>query len=178
MRSINWTVSSTFSTVRFEFKRGALFSLDDAKNHDLIFVGSPSENLKLLDIPGTEELVFRRLDSGSRKGNLAVLNVHPLAGEPKTFLATPANQPTTKTTLWSAGFRASTRHFILVLGGNSTFSTPAAVVCREDSVKELLQRLKVAKVTELTPFEALVHVKIAHGVPVMTDLVSVRNRSH
>ena len=26
-------------------KRGALFSLDDAKNNDLIFVGSPSENL-------------------------------------------------------------------------------------------------------------------------------------
>ena len=34
-------------------KRGALFSLDDAKNNDLIFVGSPSENLTLLDIPGS-----------------------------------------------------------------------------------------------------------------------------
>jgi hypothetical protein len=45
-------------------------------------------------------------------------------------------------------------------------------------VKELLQRLKVAKVTELTPFEALLQVKIAPGVPVMTDLVSVRNRSN
>lgn len=56
MRSINWTVSSTFSTVRFEFKRGALFSLDDAKNNHLIFVGSPSKNLTLLGIPGTEEL--------------------------------------------------------------------------------------------------------------------------
>ena len=75
-----WTVSSTFSTVRFEFKRGALFSLDY--------------------IPGTEEFVFRRLDSGPRKGDLAVLNVHPLAGEPKTFLPTPANQPTTEATLW------------------------------------------------------------------------------
>ena len=96
MRSINWTVSSTFSTVRFEFQRGALFSLDDAKNNHLIFVGSPSENLTLLDIPGTEEFVFRRLDSGPRKGDLAVLNVHPLAGEPKTLLATPANQPTTE----------------------------------------------------------------------------------
>src|ERR1700732_3936756 len=81
-------------------------------------------------------------------------------------------------TLWWGCFPAPTRHFILILGGNSTFSTPAAVVCREDSVKELLQRLKVAKVTELTPFEALVHVKIAHGVPVMTDLVSVRSRSN
>jgi hypothetical protein len=45
-------------------------------------------------------------------------------------------------------------------------------------VKELRQRLKVAKVNELTPFEALLQVKIAHGVPVMTDLVAVRNRSH
>jgi hypothetical protein len=45
-------------------------------------------------------------------------------------------------------------------------------------VKELLQRLKVAKVTELTRFDALLHVNIAHAVPVMTDLVSVRNRSH
>lgn len=88
MRSINWTVSSTFSTVRFEFKLGALFSLHDAKNNHLIFVGSPSKNPTLLDIPGTEELVFRRLDSGPRKGDLAVVNVHPLAGEPKTFLAT------------------------------------------------------------------------------------------
>jgi hypothetical protein len=96
MRSINWTVSSTFSTVRFEFKRGALFSLDDAKNNHLIFVGSPSKNLTLLGIPGTEELVFRRLDSGQRKGDLAVANVHPLAGEPKTLLATSANQPTTE----------------------------------------------------------------------------------
>jgi hypothetical protein len=85
-----------------------------------------------------------------------------------------------KTTLWSACLRASTRHFILILGGNCTFGTQAAVeyVCREDSVKELLQRLKVAKVTELTRFEALLHVNIAHAVPVMTDLVSVRNRSH
>ena len=32
-------------------KRGALFSLDDAKNNDLIFVGSPSENLTLARYP-------------------------------------------------------------------------------------------------------------------------------
>ena len=49
-------------------KRGALFSLDDAKNNDLIFVGSPSENLTLLDIPGTQEFVFQRLDSGTSQG--------------------------------------------------------------------------------------------------------------
>jgi hypothetical protein len=45
-------------------------------------------------------------------------------------------------------------------------------------VKELLQRLTVGKAAELRPFEALLHVKIVHGVPVVTDLVSVRNRNN
>jgi hypothetical protein len=162
-------------------KRGALFSLDDAKNNDLIFVGSPSENLSLLDIPGTQEFVFRRLDSGPRKGDLAVLNEHPLPGEPSLFLATPANQPTTEDyAVVSLLPGLDPSRSILILAGNSTFGTQAAVeyVCREDSVKELLQRLKVTKPSELKPFEALLHVKIAHGVPVMTDLVSVRNRGN
>jgi hypothetical protein len=162
-------------------KRGALFSLDDAKNNDLIFVGSPSENLTLLDIPGTKEFVFQRLDSGPRKGDLAVVNVHPQQDEPKMFLATPANQATTEDYAVIGllpGLDPS--RSILILAGNSTFGTQAAVeyVCREHSVEELLRRLNVSKASELKPFEALLHVKIAHGVPVMTDLIAVRNRSN
>jgi len=162
-------------------KRGALFSLDDAKNNDLIFVGSPSENLTLLDIPGTREFVFQRLDSGPRKGDLAVVNVHPQAGEPKIFLATPANQPTTEDyAVVSLLPGLDPSRSILILAGNSTFGTQAAVeyVCREDSLKELLQQLKVSKPADIKPFEALLHVKITHGVPVMTDLISVRNRGN
>ncbi len=162
-------------------KRGALFSLDDAKNNDLIFVGSPSENLTLADIPGSREFVFQRLDSGPRNGDLAVLNVHPLPGEPKLFLATPANQATVEdyaVVTLTPGLDPT--RSILILAGNSTFGTQAAVeyVCREDSIKELLRRLNVSKVSDLKPFEALLHVKIAHGVPVMTDLISVRNRGN
>lgn len=160
-------------------KRGALFSLDDAKNNDLIFVGSPSENLSLIDLPGTREFVFERLRSGPRKGDLAVANVHPEAGEPKVFLASPANQPTTEDyAVVSLLPGLDPSRSILILAGNSTFGTQAAVeyVCREDSIKELLQRLKVSKPGDLKPFEALLHVKIVHGVPVMTDLISVRNR--
>ena len=160
-------------------KRGALFSLDDAKNNDLIFVGSPSENLTLVDIPGTREFVFQRLDSGPRNGDLAVLNVHPQPGEAKVFLASPANQPTTEDYgVVSLLPGLDPTRSILILAGNSTFGTQAAVeyVCREDSIKELLQKLNVSKSGDLRPFEALLHVKIAHGVPVMTDLISVRNR--
>lgn len=160
-------------------KRGALFSLDDAKNNDLIFVGSPSENLTLLDIPGTREFVFQRLDSGPRKGDLAVLNMHPQADEPKMFLGTPANQPTTEDyAVVSLLPGLDPARSILILAGNTTFGTQAAVefVCREDSIKELLSRLNVKK-AEMKPFEALLHVKIVHGVPVSTELISVRDRS-
>lgn len=162
-------------------KRGALFSLDDAKNNDLIFVGSPSENLTLLDIPGTKEFVFERLDSGPRKGDLVVLNVHPRTGEPKFFLPTAANQPTVddySVVGLVPGLDPS--RSILILAGNSTFGTQAAVeyVCREDSVKELLQRMGVSKPGDLKPFEALLHVHIAQGVPVATDLIAVRNRAN
>jgi len=37
--------------------------------------------------------------------------------------------------------------------------------------------LGVSKAADLKPFEALLHVKVAHGVPVITDLVSVRKRA-
>jgi hypothetical protein len=162
-------------------KRGALFTLDDAKNNDLIFVGSPSENLTLLDIPGTREFVFKRLESGPRKGDLAVINVHPQKGESESFLATPANQPTVEDYAVVAllpGLDPS--RSILILAGNSTFGTQAAVeyVCRADSIKDLLRRLNVSKAGDLKSFEALLRVKIAHGVPVVEDLVALRNRSN
>src|SRR5208283_2999741 len=160
-------------------KRGALFSLDDAKNNDLIFVGSPSENLTLLDLPGTKEFIFQRMDSGPRKGDLAVVNVHPQPGEPRIFLATPANQPTVEDyAVVSLLPGLDPSRSILILAGNSTFGTQAAVeyVCRENSLKELLERLRVSKPSDLKSFEALLRVKIAHGVPVMTELVAVRNR--
>lgn len=161
-------------------KRGALFSLDDAKNNDLIFVGSPSENLTLLDIPGTEDFVFQRLDSGPRKGDLAVINVHPQPGEQKFFLGTPANQPTTDDyAIVSLLPGLDPSRSILILAGATTFGTQAAVeyVCREDDLKTLLQHLNVSTPADLKPFEAVLHVRIAHGVPVATDLIALRTRS-
>src|SRR6267154_2644272 len=68
-------------------KRGRLLSLDDAKNNDLIFVGSPSENLSLLEIPTARDFVFRRVEEGHRKGDLSIGNLHPLSGEGTLFLA-------------------------------------------------------------------------------------------
>ena len=162
---------------RIRVKRGSLFSLDDAKNNNLIFIGSPSENLSLLELPGTQEFVFERLKSGPRKGDQAILNVHPQPDEPKEMLATLSGQPLTEDYAILGLVRAlSPGQSILILAGTTTIGTQAAVeyVCRQSSVEELLLRLSVSQNGELKPFEAVVRVKVARGVPVETDLVAIR----
>jgi hypothetical protein len=158
-------------------KRGALFSLDDVRNNDLIFIGSPAENLTLLEIPGTEEFVFQRVNSGPRTGDVEVINVHPAAGESRVFLASPSSQSVNEDYA-IVGLKPGLdpAHSMLILAGTTTVGTQAAAeyVCREDSLTELLRRLGVSRAGEIKPFEALLHVRVTHGVPVITDLVAVR----
>lgn len=161
-------------------KRGSLFELDDVRNNDLIFIGSPSENLTLMDIPGTKEFVFGRVAAGARKGDLAVMNVHPQAGETKVNLASPSNSPLTEDYAVVALLPGLTpSRSVMILAGTTTFGTQGAVeyVCRQNSVEELLLRLSVSKSGELNPFEALLRVKITRGVPVQTELVTLRKRA-
>jgi hypothetical protein len=159
-------------------KRGSLFSLDDAKNNNLIFVGSPLENLTLLEVPGTQEFVFHRVQSGPRKGDPKVVNVHPQPGEPKEFLSTPGNEPMVE----DYGVIALVRSMepgqsVLILAGNTTMATQATVefVCHENSVEALLLRLPVSEDGRLKPFEAVIRVKVTRGVPVSTELVALRS---
>ncbi len=161
-------------------KRGSLFTLDDVQNNDLIFVGSPSENLTLMDIPSTKEFIFQRLDSGPRKGDLAIVNVHPGHGESKEYLASPSIAPLTEDYAVVAllpGLGPS--RSIMILAGTTTFGTQGAVdyVCRENSVGELLQRLSVSKTGELKPFEAVLRVKVTRGVPVQMELVALHRKA-
>jgi hypothetical protein len=162
-------------------KRGALFSLDDVRNNDLIFIGSPAENLTLLEIPGTQEFVFQRVNSGPRTGDVEVINVHPAAGESQVFLASPSSQLVSEDyAIIGLKPGLDPARSMLILAGTTTMGTQAAAeyVCREDSLTELLQRLGVSKAGEIKPFEALLHVKVTHGVPVLIDLVAVRKRSN
>ena len=165
---------------QIRLKRGSLFSLDDAKNNNLIFVGSPLENLTLLEIPGTQEFVFHRVALGSRKGDPEIINVHPQPGEPKEFLGTPADEPLTEDYAVIGLVRGlDPRQAVLILAGNTTIGTQAAVeyVCRKNSVEELLLRLSVSQTGQLNPFEAVIRVKVTRGVPVSTELVALRNGS-
>jgi hypothetical protein len=178
VHSLDQVLGSLHRSVRV--KRGSLFTLDDVKNNDLIFIGSPSENLTLMDIPGTKEFVFQRLASGPRAGDLAIVNSHPEKNETQINLASPSNSPLTEDYAIVAllpGLNPS--NSILILAGTTTFGTQGAVeyVCRQNSVEDLLQRLSVSRTGDLKPFEALLRVKVARGVPVEAELVALRKRA-
>ena len=158
-------------------KRGSLFSLDDAQANNLIFVGSPAENLTLLDIPSTHEFVFQRPVSGPRRGDLALVNAHPEADEPKMFFSSPPGTPLTEDyAIISLRPGMNPAHWVLILAGTTTIGTEGAAeyVCRLESLEQLLLRLSVSDSGEMKPFEAVLRVKIARGVPIGSELVALR----
>ncbi|MGB8325524.1 MAG: hypothetical protein WCE52_21375 [Candidatus Acidiferrum sp.] len=161
---------------QLRLKRGSLFSLDDAKNNDLIFIGSPSENLTLLDIPSTKEFTFHRLDCCSRVGNVEIVNAHPLPNEAHEYQASPSNEVLTEDYAVVALEKGlDPAHSVLILAGTTTIGTQAAVeyVCQQSSLQELLSRMGVTSASTLKPFEAVIRVKVARGVPVSTELVAL-----
>lgn len=163
---------------QIRIKRGSLFSLDDAKNNNLIFIGSPFENLTLLEIPGTQEFIFQRMTSGPRKGDEAIVNVRPQPGESKEYFPSAGNAPLTEDYAVVGLVRGmNPGQAVLILAGTTTIGTQAAVeyVCRQSSVEELLLRLPVSEEGRLKPFEAVIRVKVTRGVPVGTELVALRS---
>lgn len=158
-------------------KRGSLFSLDDAKNNDLIFIGSPSENLTLLELPGTKEFIFQKSSAQNADGEVEILNVHPRTGEPQSFRASRADEDLTEDySLIALKPGLNPARSVLILAGTTTIGTQAAVefVCQQNSLDELLHRLSVSTPRELKPFEAVIRVKVTHGVPISTELVALR----
>jgi hypothetical protein len=158
-------------------KRGRLLTWDDAKTTNLVFNGSPSENLSLRELPRTEDFVFSRKLSAPRKGDLMIANLHPAPSEQAEYLASDGviTEDYALVALTS-GLNAS-RH-VLILAGITTFGTQAAVefVCRAPRLDELISA--ISKIDPLArrrvpPFEALLRVKVSGGVPVQSDLLSL-----
>ncbi len=157
-------------------KRGSLFSLDDVKQNNLIFLGSPSENLTLRDIPSTTHFMFQRVSSGPRMGDLAIATDSPQGGEPKISIASPVSQSLTEDyAVVGLKHGIESSHLVLIIAGTTTFGTQGAVeyLCHQESLEELLAKLGVKKAEDLKPFEALLKVRITHGVPVETTLMAV-----
>ncbi len=162
---------------QIQIKRGGLFTLDDARKNNLIFVGSPTENLTLGEIPQNSGFAFKRLQVRQNDWVQAVIDLRPGPGENATYLPSPETQ------LMQVDYAVITlthgldrSRWTLILAGASTVGTQAAVdyACDPDSVKDLLHRLDVPLGAGMEPFEALLRIKVANDVPLTSELVKFR----
>src|SRR5437879_1941353 len=144
--SFSWG-PAPFLRFTFEWERlvnasramGVCFTLDDVKNNNLIFVGSPSENLSLLYIPGTRKFVFQRVASGPRQGDLSIVSKHPKPGESTAYLASPSGAVLTEDySVVGLVPGIESGRYVMILAGTTTFGTEGAVelVCRRESVEK------------------------------------------
>jgi len=159
-------------------KRGRLLSLDDAKNNDLIFVGSPSENLSLREIPTTEDFVFQRVDRGPRKGDLSIVNVHPRTGEDASYISTQALPLTEDYAVIGLMPGLNPSRWVMLLAGLTTIGTQAAVeyVSRPNTVEDLERHIGGTRSGKANPFECVLRVKVTQGVPVQSEIVAFHLR--
>jgi hypothetical protein len=159
-------------------KRGRLLTWDDAKASNMVFIGSPSENLSLREIPGTDEFAFKVATDGPRKGDLSLVNTHQRAGEESVYFSSPAVP--IREDYGVVGLLpglSATRHS-LILAGLTTLGTQAAVefVCRPRRVEELLAAMGAQTKGPIPTFEALLRVKVSGGVPVQSEIVAVHRQ--
>lgn len=162
----------------FRVKRGGLLSLDDLQHNNVVFIGSSLENLPLREVPGLQDFQFKLVESGPRAGEGSLVNVAPRAGEPAMFL--PSSLPLTEDYAVVGlvpGLNPS--QWALILAGTSTIGTQAAVeyVCREDTLRELMNRAGKTKPGSWSPFEAVLDVHIKGGVPVRSDIALFHPRT-
>jgi hypothetical protein len=159
-----------------DIKRGRLLNWDDTRNRDLVFIGSPSENLALKELPIQHEFVFRAREAPPRRGDLAIVNLHPRPGEQDYYLAS-GTLPIVEDyglIMLLPGFTRS--QSILILAGTTTFGTQASVefVCRADRLQELFEKLNGASSQAISPFAGVLRVRISGGVPVESRFVAFR----
>lgn len=133
---------------RFVVKRSRLLNWDDTRERDLIFIGSPSENLSLRDLPIAEDFKFEPMLAGPRKGDLAIMNLHPHSGEQSAWLASKELPITKDYALAVVSRGPAPNQSLLLLAGTTTFGTQAAVefVSGESGAAQILLQLGGAKV--------------------------------
>jgi hypothetical protein len=153
----------------FVLKRSLLVTWDEAKQRNLIFIGSPAENPSLNALPSLTD--FTMMANPDYAG---FVNNHPRPGEPALY-SRPEHPLTMDYAViaLSPGVQSGKR--TLMFSGLTTLGTQAAVeyASRKDSVAELLKVVSSPS-GEIRPFEALLAVTLEGGVPLQSKLVSIR----
>ncbi|MGC4049391.1 MAG: hypothetical protein QM757_07735 [Paludibaculum sp.] len=157
-------------------KRARLLNWDETKNRAVIFLGSPSENLPVRDLPLSRHFAFRFSEGPERKGDLGIVNLRPRPGEQPVYYASGNFTVTEEYALIEAADGPSASQTVLLLAGTTTYGTQGAAefVCNEDQVSSLLNRLDPDRKGRPRTFSALIKVRVQRGVPLQSEVVALR----
>ncbi len=153
----------------FVLKRSLLVTWDEAKQRNLIFIGSPAENPSLNAVPSLAN--FTMVANPAYAG---FVNNHPRPGEPALY-SRPEHPLTMDYAVLALMPGVQSGKRTLMFSGLTTLGTQAAVefATRKESLAELLKLIS-SPTGEIKPFEALLAVTLEGGVPLQSKLVSIR----
>jgi hypothetical protein len=159
----------------FVLKRSLLVTWDQARESNLVFIGSVAENPSLRLLPSTMNFT---MVTGA--GFAGFVNHQPAPGEAPLYTrpeAHPGHPMATDYALIALLPGTEQGKRVLVFSGLTTLGTESAVefACRNSTVEELLRRASRPDGT-VRPFEALLQTSIVGGVPLETRLVALHLR--
>ncbi len=159
--------------IQSQVKRSLLFTWDEARTNNLVFVGGQVQNPALLPAARLEKFNFTTSDSP------VVRNEKPVAGEPAFYTSSEAWKDGSEYAILALVPGFSPERRILILAGASTRGTEvlAGFVCNPGGLKQLLSRLQAPAGGRVPPFEALLKLDTRGGVPSEPRLVTVHRRS-
>ena len=153
-------------------KRSQLLTWDEVQGRNLIFLGSPAQNLP------TGEVRIEGFHFALQGQENVLVNEKPATGEPNSFVG---SGPPYTSGYALVAYTDSPNHVnsALVLGGTNTFGTQGAaeLVTRESKVSELLRALHIRPGQTVPYFVAVLEVKVTGGAVVESHMVLVRAKS-
>jgi hypothetical protein len=156
---------------------------DDLKQHNVILLGSPFQNIAVAQLLTAGDFAFKNPDSRHEQWRAQIVNAHPRPNEQSAY-RTERDQ---NTQALKADYSLITiapgvvpGRYIAILGGLDTTGTEGATVfaTSRPGIEELTKALSLAgekgTKTEQPLFQALVRVQLAKGYQVLSaDLTAV-----
>jgi hypothetical protein len=165
--------------IRSQAKRALLFTWDQARSNDLVFLGGPVQNSPLEQFRRLEKLNFKAPGDAPVSPLSAVRNEKPQAGEEAFYYCSSPWTDGSEYGIIALLPGGSQERKALLLAGASTLGTEAAAdfVCSPARLAELLARMNVTPGGRVPYFEALVKVDVRGGAPAEPRLVLTHRRS-
>lgn len=155
---------------QFQLKRSRMVTWDEARSRNLIFIGAPSQNTALYDLPSLTKFTIR-LDPQARG---YIQNQSPSAQEPLTFGGF-GNPEEFAIVALLPGLQSGRK--ILLFAGLTTSGTQAAVefACSPEGEATLMQKARLDNGLS-RPFEAVLRVRTSQHVSMGTEIVAFHSR--